>query len=51
MAQKNASPARRQARILEKRGLSRLTWSVIRELKYTLVVRHRITGEVRYINK
>ena len=49
--QKNASPTREQARALEKAGLSRVTWSIMKEMKQSLIIRHRITGEVRVISK
>lgn len=51
MAQKNASPTREQARILEKNGLNKLTWVVIKDLNNSMIVRHRVTGEVRVIDK
>ena len=51
MAQKNASPTRAQGAIIERNGLNKLTWVVIRELNLKLIVRHRITGEVKAIDK
>ena len=51
MAQKNASPTRAQARILEKHSLNKLMWSVMRELENVLIIRHKITGEVKVIEK
>ena len=51
MAQKNASPTRRHAATIECNGLNNLVWVVIRELDHVLIVKHRITGEVKAINK
>ena len=42
--QKNASPKKAHAQILERNGLNKLTWVVIRELDCVLIVKHRITG-------
>lgn len=51
MAQKNASPTKAQAKVLESNGLNKLTWVVIQDLMHSMIVRHRITGEVRHIDK
>ena len=51
MTQKNATPSKRHAEIIEANGISKLTWTVIKELTNTLIVRHRITGEVKVIDK
>lgn len=51
MAQKNASPNKAQAEIIRRNGLNKLAWVVIRELNHTLIVRHRITGEVKVLDK
>lgn len=51
MTQKNATPSKRHAEIIESNDISKLTWTVIKELTNTLIVRHRITGEVKVIDK
>lgn len=51
MAQKNATPNKSQAEIIQRNGLNKLTWVVIRELNNSMIVRHRITGEVKVIDK
>ena len=51
MAQKNATPNKSQAEIIQRNGLNKLTWVVIRELNNTLICKHRITGEVKVIDK
>ena len=51
MAQKNATPSKVQAEIMKRNGLNPLAWTVLQDLKYSLIVRHRITGEVKLIDK
>lgn len=45
MAQKNATPSKLLA------VLNRLFWVVLQDLNHSLIVKHRITGEVKVINK
>ena len=51
MAQKNATPTKAQQEALKHNGLNGLTWVVIKELNHSMIVKHRITGEVKVINK
>lgn len=51
MAQKNATPTKAQGEILERNGLSRHLWTVMKDLNHSMIVRHRITGEVKVIDK
>ena len=51
MAQKNATPSKTQAEILTRNGLNKLTWVAIKVLDHVLIVKHRITGEVKTIPK
>lgn len=51
MAQKNATPTKEQSRVLEKNGLKPLAWAVVKDLQFSMIVRHKITGEFRVINK
>ena len=51
MAQKNATPTREQAQIIEKNGLKSTCWVVVKEMPHSMLVKHRITGEFRMINK
>ena len=50
-AQKNATPTKEQQRVLEKAGLIPHLWIVIKDLQYIMIVRHRVTGEFKHINK
>lgn len=49
--QKNATPTEDQCQILIRAGLNPAEWSVIRELRYRMVICHRNTKEVRMIGK
>ena len=51
MAQKNATPSKAQAEILKRHGLQPLTWTVIKDLAHSMIVKHRITGEFKVIEK
>lgn len=51
MAQKNATPTKEQQKSIKAAGLNVLTWVVQKELGNSLIVRHRITGEVKLISK
>ena len=50
-AQKNATPTKEQQRVLEKAGLIPHLWTVIKDLQYSRIVRHRVTGEFKHIEK
>ena len=49
--QKNATPSKAQQEVLKRNGLNVLTWVVIKELNHSMIVKHRITGEVKVIDK
>lgn len=51
MAQKNATPSKAQQVSIKAAGLNVLTWVVQKELPKSLIVRHRITGEIKLIEK
>ena len=51
MARKNGTPKKAQKEVLKRNGLNALTWVVIKELNHSMIVKHRITGEVKVINK
>lgn len=51
MAQKNATPTKEQSRVLEKNGLKPPLWVVVKDLQHSMIVRHRITGEFKLIDK
>lgn len=51
MAQKNATPTKEQAEILARHGLKAACWVVIKDLPGSMIVKHRITGEFKVIEK
>lgn len=51
MAQKDANPTKAQAEVLTRNGLNKLSWVVIKDLEYSMIVKHRITGEFKVIEK
>lgn len=51
MAQKNATPQKRQLEIIKRNKLNPALYVVIKELDNNLILKHRITGEVKVINK
>ena len=51
MAQKNATPNKAQQEVLKRNGLNVLTWLVIKDLNHSMIVKHRITGEIKVIDK
>ena len=51
MAQKNATPKKRQLEIIKRNKLNPALYVVIKELEDKLILKHRITGEVKVIEK
>lgn len=51
MTQKNASPTKEQARIIKKNGLAPALWVVIKDFPRSMIIKGRITGEFKLINK
>lgn len=51
MAQKNATPTKEQTALLKQAGLSAIGWVVVKEFANSMIVRCRITGEFKLIEK
>lgn len=51
MAQKNATPSKEQARIIKANGLTPIEWVVLKDLNHSMIIKHRITHEVKLIGK
>lgn len=51
LAQKNATPTQAQTETLKRAGLAPIAWAVVRELPHSLIVKHRVTGEFKVIDK
>lgn len=48
---KNLNPTKEQAEAMARAGLNRVTWAVLSEMKESLILRHRVTGEIKVIGK
>lgn len=51
MAQKNATPSKKQQEIMRKNGINSILFVVVKELDHKLIVKHRITGDVKVLDK
>ena len=51
MAQKNATPSKEQQAVMKCNNLEPLCWTVLQDLNHSMIVRHRITGDVKVIDK
>lgn len=51
MQLKPKAPTKEQTQALKKAKLNTATWAVMKEMKDSLIVRHRITGEIKVIEK
>jgi len=51
MKQKNATPTAAQKEILKRFGLAPFCWVVVKDLKNVMIIKNRITGEFRMIEK
>lgn len=51
MAQKNATPTRKQQEIMRKNGVNSILYVVMKELDHSIIIEHRITGNVKVLDK
>ena len=51
MAQKNATPSAEQQVTIARAGLKPVEWAVIKDLKYSMIIRNKVTNEVKLIGK
>lgn len=51
MAQKNASPTKEQADAMKKIGLNPVFWVVVKVLPNSMIVKNRLTGEFKVLEK
>lgn len=49
--QKNATPDKAQAELMRHNGLDPREWVVARNLYYSLIIKNRISGAFKVINK
>lgn len=51
MTKKKKEPSKEQNAIIKQAGLNPLCWVVLQDLNNSMIVRHRITGECKVIDK
>lgn len=51
MAQKNASPTKEQAEAMKKIGMNPMLWVVVKVLPNSMIVKNRLTGEFKVLEK
>ena len=51
MAQKNATPNKEQASAIERQGLRKAFWVVVKEFEFSMIIKNRVTGEFKVIQK
>ena len=51
MAQKNATPSKKLQEIIRKNNLNPALYVVMKELDHSIIIKHRITGEVKVLDK
>lgn len=51
MAQKNASPTKEQAKAMKKIGMNPMFWVVVKVLPNSMIVKNRLTGEFKVLEK
>lgn len=48
---KNKAPTEEQKRVLKRWGLNPLMWVIQQDLPNSMIVRHRVTGEFKVLEK
>ena len=48
---KKKEPSKEQNTIIKRNGLNPLCWVVLQDLTNSMIVKHRVTGEVKVIDK
>ena len=48
---KKKLPTPAQQAVLKRHGLSKITWEVLKDLPNSLIIKHRITGEMKVVEK
>lgn len=51
MAKRNATPSKAQQEVMRRNGINSVLWVVMKEFDHSMIIKHRITGEIRHINK
>lgn len=51
MSQKNATPTKEQQMVIVRAGFNPIEWTVIKDLKYSMIIRNKFTQEVKLVGK
>lgn len=51
MTKKKKEPNQDQQNAIQKAGLKPLCWEVLQDMNHSMIVKHRVTGEVKVIDK
>lgn len=51
MANTKAKRNKHQGKVLKRNGLSPTFWTVLTERETYMILKHRVTGEIKHINK
>ncbi len=51
MAKKKPEPNKEQNEVIKRNGLKPLCWVVLQDMPNSMIVKHRVTGEVKVISK
>jgi len=51
VAQKNATLTKEQKAVLARHGLKDMCWVVVKDLPSSIIIKHRITGEFKLLDK
>lgn len=51
MTKKKKAPNNEQNEVIKRAGLNPLCWEVLQDLNHSMIVKHRITGECKVIDK
>lgn len=51
MAKKNETLSKQQTEILKRNHLTPLCWAVLQDLNHSMIVKHKVTGEIKVIDK
>lgn len=51
MGKRHEVPTKEQAEILKRNGLLPLSWVIVEEFEHSMIIKHRVTGEFKVIEK
>lgn len=51
MGKRYVAPSKEQTEVIKRHGLQPLSWVVIEEFDHAMIIKHRVTGEFKVIEK